>query len=62
MTTDEIAQRIITDLLDNDLLNEYDAADMESLCNTVKNIIEHRLDDYIIVKGEIVGRRQEDVA
>lgn len=54
MDRNELFQRIAEDLLDNEILNEKDYPTTELLLDEVKQIIAHRMEDYIILHGKIL--------
>lgn len=54
MDRTELFHRIAEDLLENEILNEQNYPTAELLIDEVKQIIAHRMEDYIIVHGKIL--------
>lgn len=54
MTKSELCYRIALELCINGVLNESDYPNTQSLMNECSEIIEKNLQDYMIIRGEVI--------
>lgn len=54
MNRQELIRSIATQLFKYELLNEADACTVDALLEEVSNVIEHELEDYLIISGNLI--------